>query len=72
MNQLTHPTVELYLKAKYARQSVPCRVFNGARTYLHGDIWIDEDSFNILYPVAEYIPVNEKGTNPCKKHLWMK
>ena len=66
----TVPTIVSYLEHKYARENITAKRSNGQFTYLYKGEWISEESFNLLFPIAVFKKLNDKGENVCKKHSW--
>ncbi len=64
-------TVGEYLRRSEVRRNTPSALCDGLFTYLVNGVWIGEDEFNSLHPPVEYLPFNEKGVNPCRKHAFV-
>ncbi len=67
----TVSTVSDLIKCNYLRQNVLSKLSGGEWRYWVGKMWIDQDSFDLLYPSAIFIPDNGKGNNVNRKQLYL-
>lgn len=70
---ITVNSITKLIECNDARINVPARLSNGEWRYLYNGRWIDQDAFDILFPVAVYVnPGKHKGENACKKLNFIK
>lgn len=64
---ITVNSVQEYVKRNDLRRNATCILSNGIKSYVVDGIGLSEDEFESKYPLVEYIPLNEKGQNSCRR-----
>ena len=54
-------TISEFIRLNKLRVETPGRIHNGKLTHLVNGEWIDSDTFNELFPIVEYRPLNWKS-----------
>ncbi len=63
----TVSTIKEMIELTYLRNNVLSKLSGGEWRYWVSNMWIDQDSFDLLYPSPIYVkPSNARGDNPDK------